>query len=166
MKHMEELKALWASNCVTHKLTIKPICFPELEVLENSTLVQGRRWMNAIMKERNGKLNQFVSRYVMKPQNFFSPLQLGWTPDQVPSGWQSLIPSPCRSNPVRQRTPHAELNWLLHTFWMKKPFSGGERTGQTTTAVGRMENERMGESNDYIQIRININVSRDMFIEI
>jgi len=33
---------------------------------------------------------------------------------------------------------------------MKKPFSGGERTGQTTTAVGRIENERVEELYDYI----------------
>lgn len=70
----------------------------------------------------------------------YSPTQLAGVPDQVPSAWHSLMPVPWRSKSGSHRTPQAASKWLLHTFWMKKPFAGGYSGGQYTTA--RREDRR------------------------
>lgn len=74
-----------------------------------------------------------------------SPLQLAGVPDQVPSAWHSLMLAPWRSKSGWHRTPQAASKWLLHTFWMKKPFSGGDSAGQYTT--GRRKDKRRKEKN-------------------
>lgn len=61
------------------------------------------------------------------------PMQLAGVPDQMPSAWHSLMLVPWRSKSGLHRTPQAASKWLLHTFWMKKPFSGGDKAGQYTT---------------------------------
>lgn len=60
-------------------------------------------------------------------------MQLAGVPDQVPSARHSLMLLPLRSNSGRHRTPQAASKWLLQTFWIKKPFSGGGSAGQYTT---------------------------------
>lgn len=74
-----------------------------------------------------------------------SPTQLAGVPDQVPSAWHSLMLVPWRSKSGRHRNPQAASKWLLHTFWTKKPFSGGDSTGQYTTGK-RQENKKRYES--------------------
>lgn len=64
-----------------------------------------------------------------------SPMQLAGVPDQVPSAWHSLMLVPWRSKSGRHRAPQAASKWLLHTFWTKKPFSGGDSAGQYTTGT-------------------------------
>lgn len=64
-------------------------------------------------------------------------MQLAGVPDQVLSAWHSLMLVPWRSKSGLHRTPQAASKWLLHTFWTKKPFSGGDSAGQYTTDGGR-----------------------------
>lgn len=77
-----------------------------------------------------------------------SPAQLAGVPDQVPSAWHSLMLVPWRSNSGRHRTPQAASKWLLHTFWIKKPFSGGGSAGQYTTETKAERRTAVIESKD------------------
>lgn len=69
-----------------------------------------------------------------RTEMYSSPLQLAVVPDQVPLAWHSLMLVPWSSKPGWHRTPHAASKWWLQTFCTKKPFSGGDNTGQYTTA--------------------------------
>lgn len=98
-----------------------------------------RRSVGSVLKNKSDQMTPTFSRHQARPASC-SPLQLAGVPDQMPSAWHSLMPVPCSSKSGWQRTPQAASKWLLHTFWMKKPFSGGDSAGQYTTGRRGWEN--------------------------